>query len=59
MVRTPARELVAIGLLLSVVTPVLGQTPVLRSANHDYRVVTVSDGLINPWSIALLPGATS
>ena len=28
----------------------------LRSALHDYRVVTVADGLIQPWSIAFLPG---
>ena len=26
------------------------------SALHDYRVVTVADGLIQPWSIAFLPG---
>ena len=56
MVRTPVRKLIVSGLLLSVVTPVLGQSPVLRSANHDYRVVMVADGLINPWSIAFLPG---
>jgi glucose/arabinose dehydrogenase len=29
---------------------------VLRSALHDYRVVTVVDGLVQPWSIAFLPG---
>lgn len=29
---------------------------VFRSALHDYRVVTVADGLIQPWSIAFLPG---
>ena len=56
MVRTPARIFMTLGLLLAVVTPVLGQAPVLRSANHDYRVVTVADGLIGPWSIAFLPG---
>ena len=56
MVRTPARIFIALGFLLSVVTPVLGQAPVLRSANHDYRVVKVADGLITPWSIAFLPG---
>ena len=56
MVRTPVRIFIVLGLLLSVVTPVLGQDPVLRSANHDYRVVNVADGLINPWSIAFLPG---
>ena len=56
MVRTPTRIFIAAGLLLSVGTPVLGQSPVLRSAHHDYRVVTVADGLIGPWSIAFLPG---
>lgn len=29
---------------------------VSRSAQHDYRVVTVVDGLVQPWSIAFLPG---
>ena len=29
---------------------------VQRSALHDYRVVTVAEGLMNPWSIAFLPG---
>ena len=56
MVRSPLRVFLAAGLLLSVAMPVLGQAPVLRSANHDYRVVTVADGLIGPWSIGLLPG---
>ena len=56
MVRTPVREFIALGLLLSAVAPVSGQSPVLRSANHDYRAVAVADGLINPWSIAFLPG---
>jgi glucose/arabinose dehydrogenase len=26
-----------------------------RSAYHDYRVVTVAEGLVNPWSMAFLP----
>lgn len=56
MVRTPARVFVALGLFLFVAKPVLGQAPVLRSAHHDFRVVTVADGLIGPWSIAFLPG---
>ncbi|MDP3717569.1 MAG: PQQ-dependent sugar dehydrogenase [Acidobacteriota bacterium] len=34
---------------------VLAQTP-LRSALHDYRVVTVVDSLVQPWSMAFLPG---
>ena len=29
---------------------------ILRSALHDYRVVTVVDALVQPWSIAFLPG---
>src|SRR5687768_14784976 len=28
----------------------------LRSALHDYRVVPVAEGLVEPWSIAFLPG---
>ena len=28
---------------------------VMRSALHDYRVVTVAEGLVNPWSMAFLP----
>ena len=33
---------------------VTGDT-LFRSALHDYRVVTVVDGLVQPWSIAFLP----
>ena len=28
----------------------------MRTALHDYRVVTVAEGLVQPWSIAFLPG---
>ncbi len=42
-------------LLVAMTTPVMGQSPVLRSAYHDYRVVPVVDGLERPWSIAFLP----
>jgi glucose/arabinose dehydrogenase len=41
---------------LAVPSMVSGQSTVQRSAHHDYRVVTVADGLTNPWSIAFLPG---
>ena len=34
---------------------VSGQS-ISRSAYHDYRVVTFVDGLVQPWSIAFLPG---
>ena len=27
-----------------------------RSTYHDFRIVTVADGLVNPWSMAFLPG---
>lgn len=55
MIRT-SLTLTAAGLLLSVATPVTGQSPVMRSALHDYRVVPVAEGLERPWSIAFLPG---
>ena len=44
------------GLVLVISASVPGQSDVLRSAYHDYRVVTVADGLEHPWSIAFLPG---
>ena len=34
----------------------VAQTPVQRSAFHNYRVVTVADSLQNPWSMTFLPG---
>ncbi len=56
MIRT-SLALTGAGLLLSVATPtpVAGQSPVMRSAFHDYRVVPVAEGLEHPWSIAFLP----
>ena len=49
--------LAAAGLLLSAPapTPVSAQSGVIRSLEHDYRVATVADGLIRPWSMAWLP----
>ena len=46
--------LATVGLTLLTAAPVTAQE-VLRSAYHDYRVVTVADGLVHPWSIAFLP----
>lgn len=44
-------------LVLGVAAGVAAQAPsVLRSAHHDYRVVTIVDALVQPWSIAFLPG---
>ena len=46
--------LTAVALLVS--GPMVSGDTVLRSSLHDYRVVTVADGLVQPWSIAFLPG---
>src|SRR5688572_5694653 len=35
--------------------PLAAQQDVYKSAHHDYRVVTVVDALVQPWSIAFLP----
>jgi len=31
------------------------QSDIYYAAHHDYRVVTVADGLLQPWSMAWLP----
>lgn len=36
--------------------PATAQTDVHRTALHDFRVVTVADGLVVPWGMAFLPG---
>jgi aldose sugar dehydrogenase len=54
MARSLVSSLVSVVMLASV-TLVSGND-VFRSAHHDYRVVTVVDGLVQPWSIAFLPG---
>jgi len=48
--------LAAAGLVLSAAILVSAQSQPMRSAYHDFRVVTVADGLVNPWSMAFLPG---
>ena len=47
--------LVAPVLVLVAAGAAFGQWPVQRSAHHDYRIVTVVDGLSHPWAIAFLP----
>jgi glucose/arabinose dehydrogenase len=56
MARTSV-GLFAAALTVVAATPAAAQEPgaVHRSAQHDYRVVTVVDGLVNPWSMAWLP----
>jgi glucose/arabinose dehydrogenase len=46
----------AASLALTLASPAVAQDDVYRSAEHDFRVVTVAEGLVNPWSIAFLPG---
>jgi glucose/arabinose dehydrogenase len=53
MFRTLA-GVAALAVAVSGAGVVAGNT-VFRSALHDYRVVTVVDGLVQPWSIAFLP----
>ena len=48
-------SLAALIIAASVSVVVYGQTA-SRSALHDYRVVTMVDALVQPWSIAFLPG---
>ncbi len=54
MARTIVSVLV-VGMAVGGGTGVSGDA-VFKSAHHDYRVVTVVDGLVQPWSIAFLPG---
>lgn len=54
MVRT-LMSFLAVAVVVSSGARVSGDT-VFRSADHDYRVVTVVDALVQPWSIAFLPG---
>jgi glucose/arabinose dehydrogenase len=50
--------LAAAALMLAVLAaaPAVAQDDIRRSAEHDFRIVTVAEGLVNPWSIAFLPG---
>jgi len=50
-----ALAFVSASLFLSVPSTAQGQAQVYRSALHDYQLVSVADGLVNPWSMAFLP----
>ena len=52
--RTFLLATVAVSALFTV--PAIAQSPVYKSSAHDYRLVTVADGLVQPWSMAFLPG---
>jgi glucose/arabinose dehydrogenase len=47
--------MLALALVVAGGTALSGQQ-VFRSALHDFRVVTFAEGLVQPWSIAFLPG---
>jgi glucose/arabinose dehydrogenase len=53
--RKTSLAFVAASIWLSVATTATAQETVMRSAYHDYRIVTVVEGLEHPWSIAFLP----
>ncbi len=54
MIRT-RRTLVAIATSALLAAPLAAQDVTYKSSLHDYRVVKVVEGLINPWSMAFLP----
>lgn len=54
MART--RHVLAVTVLSLIgAAPASAQVSEYRSAEHDFRVVTVAEGLVHPWSIAFLP----
>lgn len=50
------RKPLALVLLAATATTATAQAPTFKSALHDYQLVTVAEGLVNPWSMAFLPG---
>jgi glucose/arabinose dehydrogenase len=54
--RSVCRALLAAPVLLALMGQASGPEPHERSAQHDFRVVTVADGLIVPWGLTFLPG---
>ncbi len=48
-------KLVNTGLILVVAASASAQDKTYYAAHHDYRVATVADGLVQPWSMAWLP----
>jgi glucose/arabinose dehydrogenase len=56
MTRTTALLTLAAGGVVALgAALVLGQDARQHSAYHDFRIATVADGLVNPWSMAFLP----
>ena len=51
----PTRLLLSLGLLCAFALSAAAQSDVIRTDYHDYRAVTVAEGLDRPWAIAWLP----
>jgi glucose/arabinose dehydrogenase len=49
-------KLAGTALLATATTGVIAQSDVYHAANHDYTVVTIAEDLVQPWSMAWLPG---
>jgi aldose sugar dehydrogenase len=49
-------KLASTALLATAAAGVNAQSDVYHAANHDYTVVTVAEDLVQPWSMAWLPG---
>jgi aldose sugar dehydrogenase len=50
-------KLAGTGLLMTAAAAAIAQSDgIYYAAHHDYRVVTVAEGLLQPWSMAWLPG---
>ncbi len=43
-------------IVVAAASPLSAQPAVQRTALHDFRAVTVAEGLENPWSVAFVPG---
>ena len=54
MARIPI-ALITVGLALGAAFPAACQSPVIPASDAEYRLVSVADGLQNPWSMAFLP----
>lgn len=49
-------KLAGTALLATAAASTYAQSDVYHAANHDYKVVTVAEDLVQPWSMAWLPG---
>ena len=50
------RVLLPASMVVLLAGDVFTQPAVHQAAHHDYRIVPVAEGLVNPWSMAFLPG---